>query len=261
MGTYGRNSELSKFIIEQSDSYNAISEAVESYAIRNRRELDFLDDSNTYITFDDINFKYALNVTIDGDIVEFDAVVEGSFTWQTRQSRRHDFNDEIGYQWFGLHCVMVITDKLESFKVTRIERYTNEQKKSLLNPATADFVPVIHKKDFDDEATKFLEKWCPQALREPIPLPIREIAEKGMGLKIITDMHLTRDHSVFGQICFADGEINTYDETQDNYVKTQVERGTVFIDTNTYFLRCLGCVHNTIAHGRFIGNDTGYTPQ
>jgi hypothetical protein len=83
-----------------------------------------------------------------------------------------------------------------------------------------------------------------------MPVPMKEIAKK-MGLTIITDTHLTKDLSVFGQICFADGEINTYNEEQSCYIKTSVKRGTIFIDPNTYFLRCLGCVNNTIAHEAF----------
>ncbi|MDR1093527.1 MAG: hypothetical protein LBL66_05200, partial [Clostridiales bacterium] len=209
MSDYGRNSGLAKFIMGQSGGYNAVSEAVEKCAWRNKRELEFLDSPGVFIELAGIDFKRALNITIDGGIVEFDAAVEGSFTWQTRQSRRHDFNGETGCQWFGLHCVMEITDKLENFKVARTEIYSNERKKDLPNPATADFVPVIYKKDFDGEATKFLKKWYPQALKEPIRLPIREIAER-MGLKVITDVPLTKDLSVFGQICFADCEIDTY---------------------------------------------------
>jgi hypothetical protein len=250
MANYSKTNTLAKFIIGQSDSYNAIADAVKSYAIHNRHKLEFLDNPSTYIEFEDIDFKYALNVTIEEEIVNFDTVVEGSFSYKTG-NRHRDFDDEIGCQWFGLHCVMAITDKLESFHVTRIEICTNEQKKELANPATADFVPVMHKKDFDLEAEKFLARWYPQALKEPMRLPIKEIAEERMGLAVIDDIPLTKDLSVFGQICFADGEIKTYDKTLDIYVETKVTRGTVFIDPDTYFLRCLGCANNTLAHEAF----------
>ena len=250
MSKYGRNSELAKFIMSQSDSYNAIADAVKNYAVCNRRELDFLDDQNTFIEFEDIDFKYALNVTIDDNTVEFDAVIEGSFSYKTG-NRSSDFGDRYGSQWFGLHCVMYITDKLERFNVVRIETYTNEKRKNLPNAATADFVPVIHKKDFDDEATKFLQKWYPQALLQPMPVPMREIAQKRMNLTVIDDIPLTKELSVFGQVCFASGTIKTYDKSSNVLVDTAVERGTVLIDPNTYFMRCLGCMNNTLAHEAF----------
>ncbi|MGI6702101.1 MAG: hypothetical protein ACOX3U_06580 [Christensenellales bacterium] len=67
---------------------------------------------------------------------------------------------------------------------------------------------------------------------------MKEIAKK-MGLTIITDTHLTKDLSVFGQICFADGEINTYNEEQSCYIKTSVKRGTIFIDPKHLFFALL----------------------
>ncbi|MDR2090720.1 MAG: hypothetical protein LBP62_03605 [Clostridiales bacterium] len=70
----------------------------------------------------------------------------------------------------------------------------------------------MSREDLDGEAERFLEKYYPEALKSPIPTPMREVIEKRMGLKVHGDIALTRDLSVFGMICFADGDIIVYDE-------------------------------------------------
>lgn len=44
-----------------------------------------------------------------------------------------------------------------------------------------DYVPRISKAEFDDEATKFLSAYYPEALVSPMPVPIDEIARKSWG--------------------------------------------------------------------------------
>lgn len=69
-------------------------------------------------------------------------------------------------------------------------------------------VPVIPKYKFDDVATEFLEKYCPEALKKPLPVPILDIAKKKMGLRIVADFHLSEDFSVYGQMCFTSGIVH-----------------------------------------------------
>ena len=40
-----------------------------------------------------------------------------------------------------------------------------------------DLIPIISKKDMDKEATRFLQKYCPDALKEPMPVPVEDKAE------------------------------------------------------------------------------------
>jgi hypothetical protein len=68
--------------------------------------------------------------------------------------------------------------------------------------ATNNLVPIIRRAQFDDEATTFLSKYCPEALETPMAVPIADIARNKMGLTIITDLRLSEDFSIFGQMCF-----------------------------------------------------------
>lgn len=248
---YKGNNLLIKFIDSENESFNTIYDTIKFFAIKYRGSLEFLKDELPYVELEDINFKYVFNVTIKENLVKFNVIVEGDFVYRTHGKRYDDIDYDQGYQWFNLHCEMSITDKLENFKILNIDFYAKEKQKGLQYRATADLVPIISKKDFDEEATKFLEKWCPQALREPICLPIKNIVEKSMGLTIIDDVQLTSDLSIFGQICFASGEINVFNKDNNSLVKMSVNRGTILIDPSVYFLRCLGCANNTIAHEAF----------
>lgn len=42
-----------------------------------------------------------------------------------------------------------------------------------------------------------------------------------------------------------------YDKNEDEYRDIKVKRGTMFVDPDTFFLRNIGCVNNTIAHECF----------
>lgn len=109
-------------------------------------------------------------------------------------------------------------------------------------------VPVIRKRDFDVKASEFLAKYCPEALDNPMPVPIGNIARKKMGLLVLTDYRLTEDFSILGQMCFTKGVVPIYDKMEDEFRDLRVRPGTMFIDPDTYFIRNLGSVNNTTAH-------------
>lgn len=109
-------------------------------------------------------------------------------------------------------------------------------------------VPIIPKNKFDDIATEFLNRYCPEALKKPMPIPIIDIAKKKMGLRIVPDFHLSEDFSVYGQMCFTSGKVPVYIKEDDEFVDIKVKRGTMLIDPDTLFERNIGCLNNTVAH-------------
>lgn len=110
-----------------------------------------------------------------------------------------------------------------------------------------DLVPRISKAQFDDEATAFLSKYCPEALETPMAVPIKEIAKRKMGLTII-ERRLTENFSILGQMCFTSGIAEIYDRDEDEYREIKVRAGTMIIDPDTLLKRNLGCMNNTVAH-------------
>ena len=89
-------------------------------------------------------------------------------------------------------------------------------------------VPRIKKSQFDDVASEFLEKYCPEALRIPVAVPVMAIDRKQMGLRIIDRFRLTEDYGVYGMICFNSGLVAIYGKDEDKYRDIIVRRGTIF---------------------------------
>lgn len=108
-------------------------------------------------------------------------------------------------------------------------------------------VPRISKAAFDDKATDFLKKYCPDALHTPMPIPIEDLAKKKLGL-IVMKKRLTENLSVLGQMCFTKGLAEIYNKDEDEYREILVRGGTMIIDPDTLIERNLGCMRNTIAH-------------
>ena len=54
--------------------------------------------------------------------------------------------------------------------------------------------------------------------------------------------------TVFGQMCFADCEVECYDHDQNQYVAKLVAQKTILYDPDVFMLRNVGCVNNTIIH-------------
>lgn len=106
-------------------------------------------------------------------------------------------------------------------------------------------LPYIPTQKLEEAATEFLEKYCIEALTTPMPIPIEEIIEKKMNLRIIYKNKISKDNSVFGLITFKDGIIPMYDVESDEYIDYMVEARSIIADTssNNY-----GQINNTLAH-------------
>lgn len=248
MGYIGKNLLL-KFIERENESFNSIFEAVNKYALYNKKTLFRKEElKNSRIEPDDteLDYKFADSIIIEDDTVDFDLILAGTFSAQYKS--RHDWEEESETIWLRLNCQMVLKDTLISFKVKKIDEYERKNYTKDTHKATASLIPIISREQYDKEAEKFLHKYYPQALKTPMPIPIEEIAKNKLGLVVIKDKLLTAEHAIFGQICFFDGKAKVYDENKNQYVDIEVERGTIFIDPQTYFFRNIGCVNNTIAH-------------
>lgn len=112
------------------------------------------------------------------------------------------------------------------------------------------YVPRISKVEFDNEATSFLNEYCPEALKSPMAVPIKEIAKDKLGLTVI-ERRLTEDFSVLGQMCFTGGLTEIYDRDNDEYQEIKVRSGTMIIDPDTLIRRNLGSMRNTVSHECF----------
>lgn len=196
----------------------------------------------------DMLLEYATHIRIDEDSLFFDAIMSCTIELQQFDEYRGDMSGETS-QWLIASCEAIITDKLETIKVSSVKPWSKGTQPSSSGIATSkSIVPIIYRKDLDKEATAFLEKYYPEALKEPKRVPIEDIAKEKLGLNVIQGYRITDDFSIFGQICFSPGKVKIYDLFKTSEKEEEVPRGTILIDAYTYWQRNSGCVNNTIAH-------------
>lgn len=99
----------------------------------------------------------------------------------------------------------------------------------------------------DIEATKFLQKYYPEALENPIPLPVEDIAELKMGLEI-DYVNIDEDLSILGMMIFSDGIVELYDHDKEEYILREYDGGTLLVENNITDAGNRGRERFTIAH-------------
>ena len=193
--------EISRFIYEIC--YPHIWTTVSSHLAQH---LSLLDLSYSRIKYPDsanienLILEFTRNIHIEEDMLFFEAVISCTINL-TEDSYRGTASCDIN-QWFSVSCEAVVTDRLESFDITNVQKYAPDVRKSADGQAVSrNIVPILYKKDLEAEAERFLERYCAEALKTPIPVPITDIA-KDMGLEIIQGDRITDDFSVFGEIYF-----------------------------------------------------------
>ena len=110
-----------------------------------------------------------------------------------------------------------------------------------------DLVPIIRKGDIDKEAAKFLQKYYPQGLKEPMAIPVEDIAELKMGLEI-DYVNIDRNCDTLGMMIFSDGCVELYDkDTQQNIVR-QYKKGTLLVESDLSEIANRGRERFTVTH-------------
>ena len=196
----------------------------------------------------DMLLEYVTHIRIDEDSLFFDAILSSTIELQQFDEYRGEMSCETS-QWLIVSCKAVITDKLDSLRVSSVKPWSRDSKPSSNGiAASKSIVPIIYRKDLNKEATAFLEKYYPEALEEPMRVPIEDIAKDKLHLNVVQGYRITDDFSIFGQICFSPGKVKIYDLFKTSEKEEEVPRGTILIDAYTYWQRNSGCVNNTIAH-------------
>ena len=174
--------------------------------------------------------------------IDFDVVARAEL-YVRGQNHRRDDEDECE-QWFLLSCSGDLEKNLDDFEIKGISVYNKRTKAS--QPLSKSLVQYIKSNQFEDVANDFLKRYYPEALEQPIPLD-PSILAKRMGLKIKI-REISKDASVFGELCFYDTETDLYDATAEIVKKESIAGGTILVDPRNFLLRNLGSVNNTIVH-------------
>ena len=109
------------------------------------------------------------------------------------------------------------------------------------------FIPYIPSSEYDKIAHEFLEQFYPDALREPIPVPIEQVAKDSIGLDV-KYICLSEELDIFGMTIFSDGLVEVYDHDEMLYSTKEFKAKTVLIDPEAVRKTNIACRNNTIAH-------------
>jgi len=225
--------------------YNEMFNAVKKYVYSYRTSLELYSHVIDNISYAELSEIYVKLVTVDerpGDILAFDIILDAEI--EVRGAGRRDWETDSCSKWFVLTCTGNLAIGLTDFKILKTEPYN--QKNYRENPLSDALVPYLQADKLDDAATTFLQKYYPEALTTPMPLDTKLLAQR-MGLQIVTQQ-LTEDFTVFGQIFFADADSEVYDIQKRQTTLRRFSAGTIVVDPQTFLLRNLGSVNNTIVH-------------
>ena len=225
------------------DIFSALSEYIEdnpgrldinSHSVGRPDEAVLVDMAVRFVT---------ITADVEGSKILFDVVVSAEIEI-SETVRRNRETDGAG-QWFKVSCSAELDDGIQAFAIKSVDVY-NKYRDSKKRQLSEYLVPIIKAEQLDAIADEFLMRYYPEALCEPMPIEVREIANR-MGLDV-QEVHITKTCTVFGQVCFSDSEIQYYDEDLCKYKSLKIKRGTILVDPNVYFMRNVGSMNNTIIH-------------
>ena len=226
-------SPLQKLIDQRR--YDEIKDVVLDYMTKKVKE--------NKATLSDIEIQNVVHIEqVDDGAISFSVIVSCDIEHSISSTGRVSFTEK----WLDVRCKVLLGVELTDFEIININE-CEQQEDSDNDKYSGELVPIISRDAFENEATKFLGKYYPLALQEPVAVPIRKIAED-MGLSVIEDSLISSELDIFGLVVFEDGNIK--DENK-NIVIRNAKRGTVLIDPRVYYERTLGTVNFTIAHECF----------
>ncbi|SFS08733.1 ImmA/IrrE family metallo-endopeptidase [Anaeromicropila populeti] len=225
--------------------YNELFVAIQSFTAANYEDLDlrlYRVRNIGSIELSDIEAKFVSVNDLPDMKIEFDVAVEAEL--EVREADYHYDESEFCKQWFMLKCTGDLDCNLDDLIIFSVTKYVSKNKQP--KPMSDFLVPFINKEQLEDEATEFLRKYYPEALKKPMAIEPDKLAKRmGLDIKI---QRITEDFSVFGQIFFFDKTTELYDSNSCSMVQTDVLGKTIIVDPQNFFLRNLGSVNNTIVH-------------
>ena len=178
---------------------------------------------------------------LEDGVIAFDVIASCDVEMPSA-SRKGYFNE----RWLKIHCQVTLGIDMSGFRIMSVGN-CEPQEESDNDRLSGELVPIISREQFEDEAEKFLTRYCPEALEKPMRVPIETIASD-MKLQVIEDIPLSDDLTYFGTIIFDNG--NVLDKHRKITIRN-AKRGTVYLDPRVSYERSVGTKRTTLAHECF----------
>lgn len=243
--------DFKEFFSEQY--YTAIANACKAFFYANRDNKsrfgnDYIFDPS-YVAYEDHHVQGVFFRTTDlKDEIEFQVVVQVDYEIKGKTKdywKNKDFDSDSGSIWLGIHFKALLKDGLRNVKRVDVDEYQQRVFYKQNKSTTKYLVPYISSKDLDNKAEEFLKLYCPEALKNPMPLPVDLIVRK-VGL---TPYYAPMEENIFGKTYFGDGEVTVYKDKFDlRKEKIKATKGTMLINLQSSFMKGIGNENNTKIH-------------
>ena len=225
--------------------YNQIFSKIKSYLFKNKGRLDLSTSvvpDPSYVELSDFKIMGVNFHESDTDRIECKVTVRAEIEIFGRG--RRDYESDSTECWISIPFSATLRNGLQQVSIGYASEYSRELFRAE-DALTKYLVPYIYAKDLDKHAERFLEKYCPRALEEPMPLPIKEIVEN-MGLTVY---HAPLPDGIFGRTYFNDANVEVFTnktclETEDRTICP----GTILVNPDVVFMRNIGSTNNTVIH-------------
>jgi transcriptional regulator with XRE-family HTH domain len=225
--------------------YNQIFSKIKSYLYNNQGRLDLSTSAvpdPSYVELSDFKIMGVNFHESDTDKIECKVTVRAEIEISGRG--RRDYESDLTECWLSIPFAATLKNGLQQVRIGYASEYSRELFRAE-DALTKYLVPYIYAKDLDKHAERFLEKYCPRALEEPMPLPIKEIVEN-MGLTVY---HAPLPDGIFGRTYFNDANVEVFtnktcSETEDRTICP----GTILVNPDVVFMRNIGSTNNTVIH-------------
>lgn len=225
--------------------YNQIFSKIKSYLFNNKGRLDLSTSvvpDPSYVELSDFKIMGVNFHESDTDRIECKVAVRAEIEISGRG--RRDYESDSTECWISIPLSVTLRNGLQQVSIGYASEYSRELFRAE-DALTKYLVPYIYAKDLDKHAERFLEKYCPRALEEPMPLPIKEIVEN-MGLTVY---HAPLPDGIFGRTYFNDANVEVFtnktcSETEDRTICP----GTILVNPDVVFMRNIGSTNNTVIH-------------
>jgi len=223
--------------------YNPIFSKLKTYIINNKQRMNIATSLVPYPSYVELSDFHIMGVSFhdsDTDKIGFNVAIQAEI--EVKGKSKYDYESDSAEQWFKIPLNATLKDGLQNIQMGYISEYSKE-KFNAEDALTKYLVPYMYVKDLDLHAEKFLEKYCPEALKAPMPLPIKEITET-MGLTVY---YAPLPDNMFGRTYFNKANVKIYGKTED-VVSTDVDEGTILVNPRNSFMYGIGSENNTIIH-------------
>ena len=117
---------------------------------------------------------------LEDGVIAFDVIASCDVEMPSA-SRKGFFNE----RWLKIHCQVTLGIDMSGFRIISVGN-CEPQEESDNDRLSGELVPIISREQFEDEAEKFLTRYCPEALDKPMRVPIETIASD-MKLHVIEE--------------------------------------------------------------------------